>query len=92
MAEYRAVFRTLANSQLSFGPLGTTSLSSKSVLLSSDEKKPKNEDNKPNDNKKNDQNRNYNNDEDKEDEENDEPKSSLMAKAIVWMLSGFNFI
>lgn len=93
-AECRAIRRLLTDNRLVFWPktLSANNLLTKSVVLSNDSqnKNPKTNGNQNNDKNKDPINRNYDdNDEDKEDEDN-EPKSSLLAKAVVWMLSGFD--
>ncbi|CAG2162247.1 unnamed protein product [Oppiella nova] len=87
VAECRAIGRTLANARLSV-PITKTWFADPMLLSNDNHNKSSN--NKPNGNKKSETNRNYDNEDQEED--NDEPKSSLIAKAVVWMLSGYMVI
>ena len=92
-SEYRAVRRLLADIHPLVGPktISANNLFKKSFLYSNEsQNKDTKTNNKTNTNQKNETNRNYDN-EDKDEDPEDEPKSSLLAKAIVWMLSGFEF-
>ncbi|CAG2120070.1 unnamed protein product, partial [Medioppia subpectinata] len=85
VAECRAIRRTLANSRTL---IWSTKHWTNGAIVYSNDGQNKSSKNNKNGNKESQRNRNYDN-EDNEEEDNDEPKSSLMAKAVVWMLSGY---
>jgi len=89
LIEYKAVLRTLRNSNLSV--LSSNDCFYKWIHSShcynnnNQNKDPKNGSNNKN---KSQTNSSHNND-NEDNKEDDEPKSSLLAKAAIWMLTGF---
>jgi hypothetical protein len=83
LAEYKAVLRTLRNSNLLV--LSSNDCSNKWIHSShcyynnNQNKDPKNKS----------QTNNSRNNDNEDNKEDDEPKSSLLAKAVIWMLTGF---
>jgi len=95
LAEYNAVLRTLVNSNLLVIPTNQCFhkwFHSSHVFHTKNDDNNSKQTNNRNNKRKNEKNSSFNNNNDMDDDnkdENEEPKSSLLAKAAIWMLSGY---